>query len=242
MSCSVIIDNLRQIRSRMYAAAKRAGRNPDEITLCAVTKYAPLEAVKELLASGEIKEAAESRVQDAQKRFSELGAPADQVRWRLIGHLQTNKAKQAVELFDAVDSVGSVHLAQALEKRCAAAGKTLPVLLQVKLTEKETQGGCAPEEIPALLAEVERLPHLKVEGLMGIAPEEEEKIRPAFRTAKGLFDRFFASRTGATLSLGMSHDFETAIEEGSTMVRIGSSLFSTGPQQCIGEHSDKGGQ
>jgi len=226
----------------MYAAAERAGRNPDEISLCAVTKYAPLEAVKELLASGEIKEAAESRVQDAQKRFQELGPLAGKVRWRLIGHLQTNKAKQAVELFDAIDAVDSVHLAEALEKRCAAAGKTMPVLLQVKLTEKQTQSGCKPDDIPKLLREVERFPHLKVEGLMGIAPEAEEEIRPAFKNAKRLFDGLFAGRKDARLSLGMSHDFETAIEEGSTMVRIGSLLFSTGPQQCIGEHSNKGGQ
>jgi pyridoxal phosphate enzyme (YggS family) len=238
MNRSVIIDNLRHIRSRMYTAATRAGRTPDEITLCAVTKYAPLEAVKELLASGEVKNAAESRVQDALKRKQELGALGEKVRWRFIGHLQTNKAKQAAESFDAVDSVDSLKLAQALSNRLE---RTLPVLIQVKLTEKQTQGGAAPEETAKLVEEVARLPHLKVEGLMGIAPEAADQVRPSFKKLKSLFDAIFAGQRAATLSMGMSHDFETAIEEGSTMVRIGSALFTTGPQ-CIGESSNMGGQ
>ena len=220
----MIIDNLRQIRSRLYAAAKRAGRNPDEITLCAVTKYAPLEAVTQLLASGDIQEAAESRVQDAQKRIGELGAAAGKVRWRMIGHLQTNKAKQAVESFDAVDSLDSVRLAEALEARCAAAGKTMEVLVQVKLTSKPSQTGVRPDEIHDLVKEISRFPHLRINGLMAIGPEDEDP-RPSFKVAKRLFDQVFAGRKGARLSLGMSHDFETAIEEGSTMVRIGRSLF-----------------
>ena len=210
----------------MYTAAKRAGRNPDEVRLCAVTKYAPLEAVKELLASGEIKEAAESRVQDAQKRITELAAPAGQIRWRLIGHLQTNKAKQAVETFDAIDSVDSLHLAQALEKRCAEIGKEMEVLVQVKLTSNPRQSGVRPEELLDLVKEILKFPHLRLNGLMAIGPEDSETLRPSFKMAKALFDQVFAGRKGALLSLGMSHDFETAIEEGSTMVRIGSALFS----------------
>lgn len=213
----------------MTAAARRAGRNPDSVSLLAVIKYAPLSAVEELLACGERFQVAESRVQDAQRRKAALGPLAAKVEWRLIGHLQTNKAKQAVETFDAVDSIDSLHVAQALDKRLEGTQRKLPVLLQVKLTDRETQAGVAPGELAALLESVESLPRLKVNGLMGIAPqvEEPEKARPAFASLKKLFDRHFAGRPGAQLSMGMSHDFEVAIEEGSTMVRIGTALFAS---------------
>jgi PLP dependent protein len=240
----VIIDNLRQIRYRMRAAAERVGRRPDAVSLLAVTKYAPLDAVKELLTSGDVAEAAENRVQDAQQRKRELGPLAEKVRWRLIGHLQTNKAKAAVETFDAVDSVDSVHCARALDKRLEAAAKTMPVLLQIKLTAKETQSGLPPEQLERTLAEIEKTcPTLSVRGLMGIAPDVEraEEARGAFKTLKGLFDRHFAGRPGAQLSMGMSRDFEVAIEEGSTMVRIGSALFSPDESEASLK-SNKGGQ
>lgn len=217
----------------MYTAATRAGRNPDAVTLLAVTKYAPLEAVRELLASGEIKETAESRVQDAQRRKLALGALAGEVRWRMIGHLQTNKAKPAIETFDAIDSVDSLHCAQAIDKRLAEAGKTMPILIQVKLSERATQSGIAPDRLDETLAGLKAFPQLKLRGLMGIAPDIEpvEAVRPHFQALKALFDIHFAGRPGAQLSMGMSRDFEIAIEEGSTMVRIGSALFEMNQQQ-----------
>ena len=229
----MIIDNLRQIYGRMQAAAQRAGRRPDEVELLAVIKYAPIESVQELLAAGQVAQVAENRVQDAQRRKAALGDRATTVKWRMIGHLQTNKAKQAVELFDAVDSIDSLHVASALDRRLAVAGKTLPVLVQVKLTSQETQSGVAPEQLSQLLSQLESLSRLRVEGLMGIAANLQpvEEVRPHFRTLKKLFDRHFSGKPGARLSMGMSHDFEIAIEEGSTMVRIGSALFSSQRQK-----------
>lgn len=238
----VILDNLTQICGRIHAAAKRAGRRPDDVELLAVIKYAPVESVRELLAAGRVSQVAENRVQDAQRRKSALGAAADRARWRMIGHLQSNKAKQAVELFDAVDSLDSLPLALALERKLEASDRTLPALVQVKLTGRETQTGVLPDELPALLRELEKLPHLKIEGLMGIAPlvEHAEEARPHFRKLKRLFDQHFAGRPGARLSMGMSRDFEVAIEEGSTMVRIGSALFEE--SASTSETASQGGQ
>ena len=237
----MIIDNLRQIRDRVAAAARRAGRSPDSVSLLAVIKYAPLPAVEELLRCGQVTRVAESRVQDAQRRKAALGPLAQGLEWRLIGHLQTNKAKQAVETFDAVDSIDSLHVAQALDKRLEGTDRTLPVLVQVKLTQRETQSGTAPEEIPALLEALARLKRLRVNGLMGIAPqvEDPEKARPAFAGLKRLFDQHFAGRPGAQLSMGMSHDFEAAIEEGSTMIRIGSALFSPKSEASVIQQQGK---
>lgn len=217
----------------MAAAAIRAGRSPSAVDLLVVTKYAPIEAVREVLASGLVRQAAENRVQDAARRKSELGPLADTASWRMIGHLQTNKAKQALECFDAIDSIDSVRLAETLDRKLADAGKTLPALVQVKLTDKDSQSGVAPGELEPLLKQLERFPRLKIEGLMGIAPDLEpaEAVRPHFKRLKKLFDERFAGRPGARLSMGMSRDFEVAIEEGSTMVRVGSAIFQSVSQK-----------
>jgi pyridoxal phosphate enzyme (YggS family) len=221
----VLIDNLKQIRYRMRAAALRAKRDPAAIRLVAVTKYASLEQVRTALESGLIAEAGESRVQDAEKKKLALGELAARARWRLIGHLQTNKAKKAVDVFDAVDSVDSEKVAAALDAALAASGRTLPVLVQVKLAERETQSGTAPAGLPGLLEALKKHPRLKVEGLMGIAPNLDpvEAVRPSFRTLRELRDRHLP---GGFLSMGMSRDFEIAIEEGADLVRVGSQIFS----------------
>lgn len=192
-----------------------------------VTKYATPQQIREVIASGLVSEIGESRVQTAEAKRSELGELAGQVQWRLIGHLQTNKARKAAQVFDAVDSVDSLHVAQALEKALAPVGKTLPVLVQVKLTERETQGGVDPEALEGLLQGLQTYPHLEVRGLMTIAPQASspEDVRPHFRRMRGWFDRFFASRPAAQLSMGMSSDYEVAVEEGATMVRCGSVVF-----------------
>lgn len=204
-------------------------------------KYAPLAAVEELLASGQVARVAESRVQDAQRRKQALGPLAQKAEWRLIGHLQTNKAKQALETFDAVDSIDSLHAALALEKRLEGTDRILPVLVQVKLTERETQSGVTAKELPALLEELKKLKQLNVNGLMGIAPQVEhpEEARPAFAGLSRLFDRHFAGRPGAQLSMGMSHDFEVAVEEGATLVRIGSALFSPKSEASVIQQQGK---
>lgn len=221
----MLIDNLNQIRYRMRAAAQRAGRNPDALTLVAVTKYAALADVAELLKSGLVAEVGENRVQDAEKKKDALGELAGRVRWRLIGHLQTNKAKKAVAVFGAVDSVDSDKVAAALDAACAGRTEPLPVMAQVKLTGRQTQSGVAPEELGALIEAIGRYPRLRLEGLMGIAPDAEplEAVRPSFRTLRELRDRHLP---GGKLSMGMSRDFEIAIEEGADMIRVGTQIFS----------------
>lgn len=219
----MFIDNLEKIRYRMASAASRTNRDAREIGLVAVTKYASLEAVKEALSSGRLTEVGENRVQDAERKKQELGGLAGKVRWRLIGHLQTNKAKKAVEVFDAVDSVDSERVAKALND--ARTGPKLPVMIQVKLTDKDTQSGVAPAELPGLIEAVRKLPNLELTGLMGIAPDLEpvESVRPSFRLMRELRDRHLP---GGRLNMGMSRDFEIAIEEGSDLVRVGTQIFA----------------
>jgi len=219
---SVFIDNLEKIRYRMTAAAARTNRDGMLIGLVVVTKYAALEDVRAALTSGLVQEVGENRVQDAEKKRKELGELAGKVRWRLIGHLQTNKAKKAVEVFDAVDSVDSGKVATALNAAWNKKGK-LPVLIQVKLTDRETQAGCTPAELPGLIEAVRKLPNLELNGLMGIAPQGPEAARPAFRKLKEMRDKHLPS---GKLSMGMSQDFEIAIEEGADLVRIGTQIFA----------------
>lgn len=221
----MLIDNLEKIRYRMHAATVRSGREPDATRLVAVTKYAPLDLVRELIAKGFVAEVGENRVQDADKKKTELGELAGKVRWRLIGHLQTNKAKKAVQTFDAVDSVDSIKIAAALDAALAGTNRVLPILVQVKLTDKESQSGVDPADLPGLLEALKTLARLRVEGLMGIAPDVTplEAVRPSFRLLRELRDRHLP---GGKLSMGMSRDFEIAIEEGADLVRIGTQIFS----------------
>jgi len=221
----VFIDNLEKIRYRMTAAAARTNRDGGALTLVVVTKYASLEAVKEALSSGLVTDAGENRVQDAEKKKLELGALAGKVRWRLIGHLQTNKAKKAVQVFDAVDSVDSAKLAAALDAALTGSDRRLPVMIQVKLSESQTQSGVSPEELPGLIEEVRKRPNLELQGLMGIAPNVDplEAVRPSFRLLRELRDKHLPK---GKLSMGMSRDFEIAIEEGADLVRIGTQIFA----------------
>ncbi len=222
----MFIDNLEKIRYRMNAAAARTNRDGRAISLVVVTKYASLEAVKEALSSGRVLEVGENRVQDAEKKKRELGDLAGKVRWRLIGHLQTNKAKKAVQTFDAVDSVDSAKLAAALNGAMTGSDRKLPVMIQVKLSERETQSGITPAELPGLIEEVRRCGNLELQGLMGIAPNVEplEAVRPSFRLLRELRDKHLPH---GKLSMGMSRDFEVAIEEGADLVRIGTQIFAT---------------
>ena len=210
----------------MNAAAARTNRDGRAINLVVVTKYASLEAVKEALSSGRVLEVGESRVVDAEKKKLELGELAGKVRWRLIGHLQTNKAKKAVSTFDAIDSVDSVKLAAALDAAMTGSDRKLPVMIQVKLSERETQSGVAPADLPALISEVRKHRTLDLQGLMGIAPHVEplEEVRPSFKLLRTLRDEHLPE---GKLSMGMSRDFEIAIEEGADLVRIGTQIFAT---------------
>jgi pyridoxal phosphate enzyme (YggS family) len=220
----VFIDNLEKIRYRMTAAAARTNRDGAQIGLVVVTKYAALADVRAALTSGLVQEVGENRVQDAEKKKMELGELAGKVRWRLIGHLQTNKAKKAVQVFDAVDSVDSEKVAAALSAAWTGP-KKLPVMIQVKLTDKTTQSGIAPDGLKGLIEAVGKYPNLELQGLMGIAPDVEnlEDARPAFRLLRELRDTHLPQ---GKLSMGMSRDFEIAVEEGADMVRIGTQIFA----------------
>lgn len=221
-----ILENLRGVLGRIEAAAGRAGRDPATVELVAVTKYAGPEAILELLGSGRVRHVGENRVQDAAAKRKALQERGSGVVWRMLGHLQRNKSRQALDVFQAVDSLDSLPLAERLDGDLAETGRTLPVLVQVKLTERETQSGLAPETVGEFLEKARTFPRLELRGLMAIAPmcDPAEGVRPYFRRLREVFERSFPS--GGTLSMGMSRDFEIAVEEGSNMVRIGSALFN----------------
>ncbi|MBI4348051.1 MAG: YggS family pyridoxal phosphate-dependent enzyme [Elusimicrobia bacterium] len=221
-----ILENLHGVLRRIEAAADRAGRDPAEIELVAVTKKARPEAILELLGSGRVRHVGENRVQDAAAKRKALEARGAGVIWRMLGHLQRNKSRQALEVFGAVDSLDSLELAAKLDGELAETGRTLPVLVQVKLAERETQSGLAPESVGEFLDKARAMPRLELRGLMAIAPmlDPVEAVRPHFRRMKRIFERCFPG--GGTLSMGMSRDFEIAVEEGANMVRVGSALFN----------------
>jgi pyridoxal phosphate enzyme (YggS family) len=217
------------VRSRIEAAANRCKRSADEITLVAVTKTHPTETLQRAVDLG-IKELGENRVQEAENKIVELGR--DGAHWHLIGHLQANKARRAVKLFDVIHSVDSAALAQRLDRLCVEEERaTLLVLLQVDLAKEETKSGVDVVELDELAHTVVGCKHLQLAGLMTVPPffAEPEAVRPFFKRLRELRDTLqsrgcFGDRVGE-LSMGMSHDFEIAIEEGSTIVRIGTALF-----------------
>ena len=200
----------------MVLAAQRAGRKPDEITLLAVTKVFPVEVLLEAYSLG-MREFGENYVQEFERKFPFVGG-CEGARFHLIGHLQSNKAKKASEMFDVIQTVDSAKLAGRLEG-------PLEVMLEVKLSEEESKHGAAPEELEALVEAVRATPGLTLTGLMTMPPwsDDAEVARPYFRKLRGLAERFGLSQ----LSMGMSHDLEVAIEEGSTMVRVGTALFGS---------------
>ncbi len=213
---SEINDNIQRVRDTIAKAAERAGRRPEAITLVAVTKKKPASAVLEAHAAG-IFDVGENYVQEAAEKRGEV----TKGRWHLLGHLQSNKAKLAVSLFDLIESVDSVKLAQALGRQSAE--KRQDVLVQVHLGDEETKSGFAPDHALDAAAEIAAIPNIRLLGLMGIAPNGTDS-RPYFQQMKRLFDRLPAGNR-QTLSMGMSGDFEAAIEEGATSVRVGTLIF-----------------
>ena len=209
--------SLAEVRSRIEAAARRAGRNPSSVTLLAVTKTKPLE---DLLAAYEagVRAFGENRVQEAEAKFPHL--PADAGR-HLIGPIQSNKANKAARLADVLHAVDSADLARRLARAAGNEGKRLAVFVEVNTGGEETKAGVSPVEVPALVSEVRALPQLDLRGLMSIPPPGE--TRPHFAALRRLAD----SLALAELSMGMSDDFEAAIEEGSTIVRVGTALFGS---------------
>ncbi len=226
-----IADNLARVRERMERAARAAGRSPADIALMAVSKTFPADRIREAYTAGQ-RLFGENRVQEFAGKAEELYGLSG-ADFHLIGHLQTNKAAKAAELFTAVDSVDSLRLAEKLDAAARNDGKTLPVLLELNLGGEESKSGLAPDspELEELLAAAPRLEHLEIRGLMTIPPftEDPEGARPYFRRLRELRDRLGARKLPRValdvLSMGMSHDFEVAIQEGSTCVRVGTAIF-----------------
>lgn len=215
---TTIADNFRSVNERIAGAASRAGREFSDITLVAVTKKQSMAAIMEVLSAGAT-DIGENYVQEAaDKRESVLSA-----RWHLLGHLQSNKAKVAVTLFDLVQSVDSLKLARALGAQAQASGKDQKILLQVHLGDEETKFGLLPETVADIAAEIAELPGVTLQGLMGIAPNGVE-ARPYFQQLRAIFEALPA-KNAQILSMGMTGDFESAIEEGATLIRIGTAIF-----------------
>ncbi len=228
-------ENFQLITEKIAAACLKAGRDASQVDLLAVTKYADPDEVKYLVETGGIRTAGENKVQDAVKKWAEgnLAGVRHRVELHFIGHLQTNKAGEAVALFNWIDSVDSLKLANHINKHAGQKDKKMPVLIQLKLAASDTQGGINPDEAPKLLEEIRKLPFLCPSGYMAIAPnvQDQETLRPVFREAKRFFDRDFPGAVNAYgfknyLSLGMSGDFEAAVLEGANLPRIGSLLFT----------------
>ena len=214
--------NLAAVRERIAQAARRASCDAGDVKLVAVSKTHPPEVVREAIAAG-VSVFGENKVQEAEGKIAEVGR--DVAKWHLIGHLQSNKARKAVQLFDVVHTVDSVDLAERLERICGEEGReSLSVLVQVDLAGEATKAGIAERDLPELIDYLRSCQYLKLDGLMLIPPffEDPEATRPYFKRLRELRDRLIPS---GELSMGMSHDFEVAIEEGATIVRVGTAIF-----------------
>jgi len=226
-----IAENIAQVRERIAAAARRANRDPNEVTLMGVSKTFPPEHIREAYAAG-LRVFGENRVQEFAGKSAALRDLRD-AEWHLIGHLQTNKAAKAAELFNAVDSVDSVRTADKLNAFAESAGKTLFVLVEINVGGEQAKSGVGPgsDELEQILQAAPRWGNLKLQGLMTVPPytEDPEGSRPYFRQLRQIRDSIAARALPdvgtAVLSMGMSHDFEVAIEEGATCVRVGTAIF-----------------
>ena len=220
---------LADVRARVNAAVQRSGREPDAVRLIAISKTHPATVIKQLCQLGAT-DFGENRVQEAEGKIAEIGR--EKVRWHLVGHLQANKARRAVNLFDVIHSLDTLDLAQRLDRLCAEEGRqSLPVLIQVDLGHEETKSGIDESELTHMVESLGPLTRVKLIGLMTLPPffDDPEQSRPFFRRLRELRDELnqrgvFGERIGE-LSMGMTHDFEVAIEEGATMVRIGTAIF-----------------
>jgi pyridoxal phosphate enzyme (YggS family) len=220
-----LAENLNKIQGLISAACERSGREPDSVTLLAVTKKQPPERIREAAELG-LSLFGENRVQEAKLK---IGMCPNRLRWHLIGHLQSNKCRDAVHFFGMIQSVDSLALAQELNKCCEKSGKTLPILLEVNVAGEASKFGYKPEEVLRDLKALNDFKKLEIHGLMTIAPWtlEPEKVRPVFRRLRELKLQCEQELEVLLphLSMGMSGDFEVAIEEGATMIRLGTALF-----------------
>lgn len=211
--------NIQDVQRRIARAAQRAGRSPDEVTILGATKLVLASAIQAAFHFG-ISNFGENRVQEAKPKIEQLSTLEPRPIWHMIGHLQTNKVKTAVKIFDIIHSVDSLRLAEIISRR---ANHPLPVLLQVNVAGEASKSGFTVAEVIGTIKQIERLPNLEIKGLMTIAPlvDDPEEVRPIFRQLRQLRDSLGLEH----LSMGMTDDFEVAVEEGATMVRIGRAIF-----------------
>ena len=224
---STIADNVKLVQERIAEAAIRSGGKPESVVLVAAAKGIEVERVEEAIACG-ITVVGENRVQEALPKFRKVSLRAD---WHMIGHLQTNKVKKALDIFSTIQSVDSLRLATEISRRAEQSGKETEVLIEVNTSGESTKFGVEPESLTRVVGETMNLPGLKIVGLMtiGVFSDDPERVRPCFRLLRELkmrcIDQFEDTARLKFLSMGMSNDFETAIEEGSNMVRIGTAIF-----------------
>lgn len=222
-------ENLQLIRERIEKAAQRAGRKSEEVILIAVTKTVEVPRILEAIEAG-VTHIGENKVQEAQKKIEEIGKG---VTWHMIGHLQTNKVKQALELFQLIHSVDSLRLARELSEKAKARRQKIDILIQVNVAGEESKFGFPLEGVEKSIEEISKLPSLVIKGLMTLPPQVEDPamVRPYFRKLKELSEglRNIPQVEMKFLSMGMTNDFEVAIEEGANMVRIGTAIF--GPRR-----------
>lgn len=227
-----IKERIEGLRERIAAAALRVGRDPGEVVLVAVAKTFPASAVEEVIAAG-VNNIGENRVQEAKAKIAEVKAPC---HWHMVGHLQTNKARLAVRLFDWIQSLDSPKLAHELQKAGSDLGKRMRTLVEVNVGQEPNKTGVTEAELFSVLEQAGSLPNLSVEGLMAMPPYDPnpEDVRPYFRRLHQLRDEAacrFPELALSQLSMGMSHDFEAAVEEGATIVRIGTAIFGERPMR-----------
>ena len=215
--------SLTRVRERIARAAERGGRSGGDVLLVAVSKTMTVERIRAAVAAG-VPALGENRVQEAREKIAAIGRP---VPWHLIGSLQTNKVKDALALFDLIHSIDRLELARACDRRAREGGRVVDVLLEVNVAGEASKGGFGPGDVAGALETVAKLDHLRVQGLMAIPPavERAEDARGWFRELRGLAERHGLKE----LSMGMSADFEVAIEEGATMVRVGTAIFGARP-------------
>jgi pyridoxal phosphate enzyme (YggS family) len=227
--------NIRAVRKRIVEASTACGRSPQEITLLAISKKFPAEVISRAAAAG-LSMFGENRVQEAEEKILHFRERC-KFEWHLVGHLQTNKARRAAELFDCIHSLDSLRLAAKLNQACLEIGKKLSVLLQVDLGREETKFGAGPEHVRDIIEGLSLHEGLRLDGLMTVPPffEDPEQVRPYFVSLRELRDTLELEHRGCLgqqhLSMGMSHDFEVAIREGATIIRIGTSIFGARPYE-----------
>jgi len=237
---SAIADNLAKVNERVALAVARAGRLLDDVSLMAVSKFASIESIVAAFEAGQ-RLFGESRVQESQEKISVLQKDIPEARWSLIGHLQSNKAAKAVELFDEIQSVDSLKIASKLSEQALKVGRTLEVMLEVNSSAEAQKYGVSFRKAPEIAEQISKLPGIKLTGIMTIAPHTEDKktirsafgkTRELFETLRPCFNQSQLYKAVGQLSMGMSADFELALEEGATIIRVGTAIFGPRESHC----------